>query len=306
MAEVDPSDLSFVRRRSEALDDSEDELTSELPSSVRSEREGLPPGYRMRADRHYVETLTERAARTGTTARTDARPASAKVVPDRSPEIVPSGPASGQMTRALDAIGRDLEAIAESAAVVADAGSAMARRVNADVIRAHTWRAAWLVAAAQMLEEPSPPRLRRHTIGAVLNGVRERFLPEVRMAGFVLDLEVSEWEAAIAADADALRVGVAGALFATLALLDDVDRATIRISGVAGGDATTTIEVVQSDVAAPRATDRVFDRTWTDRPGGWMAATGCAVARAVAEGHGGQAVFLTGNLGSTLRLTLGR
>jgi len=299
LSDVDPANLSLTRR-SASFEDSDEDLT-EPPPKPKPEREGLPPNFRMRADRHYVESLTDRGAR----ARTDApSAATAAVVQPVSRGREDARPAKPALV--LAQVAHDLAAIEESAAVFVDAASPIARRVNGDVIRAHAWRAFWIVGASELVERREPLRLRRQALGELLTGVRDRFLPECRLAGIVLDVQVSEWEATITADTDGLGLGIAGAIFATMALVESLPGSVIRVSGVVGGDARTTIEVSQSDVAAPRDVDRMFDASWTDRPGGWFAAMGCAAARAVAEQHGGEALFLAGKLGSTLRLTLDR
>ena len=68
------------------------------------------------------------------------------------------------------------------------------------------------------------------------------------------------------------------------------------------------VEVTQDEASLPAgARARFFDSTWTDRPGGWTAAIGAAVARAVAQHHGGEAALVpAGKRGTTLRLTFTR
>jgi hypothetical protein len=52
------------------------ESAGRVPAPKTPEREGLPPGYRMRADAHYVEQLTGR--RTDRIYADQARPATAR------------------------------------------------------------------------------------------------------------------------------------------------------------------------------------------------------------------------------------
>jgi hypothetical protein len=52
---------------------------------------------------------------------------------------------------------------------------------------------------------------------------------------------------------------------------------------------------------------RFFDLAWADRPGGWLAGLGAITARAVAQQHGGNAVFQAGDRrGSLVRITFGK
>jgi hypothetical protein len=66
--------------------------------------------------------------------------------------------------------------------------------------------------------------------------------------------------------------------------------------------------VTQDEVlVTPSEGGRFFDASWTDRPGGWIAGLGASVARAAAQQHGGDAVFLADEQhGSTVRLQFSR
>ena len=98
--------------------------------------------------------------------------------------------------------------------------------------------------------------------------------------------------------------GLTGAVFATLGLAGRADGMTIRLGASASGGELRSVDVVQEDVmVAPSIASRFFDPLWAERPGGWIAGLGASVARAVAQHHGGSAVFLAGERrGTTLRL----
>jgi hypothetical protein len=65
--------------------------------------------------------------------------------------------------------------------------------------------------------------------------------------------------------------------------------------------------VQETVVVDPGVATRFFEASWSDRPGGWAAALGALVARAVAQRHGGDALFMPREgRGSTTRLTFGR
>ena len=60
MSDVDPAEVS-PRARTLRTEEYSPEPDDPPPSSKKAEkveREGLPPGYRMRADAHYVETVS--------------------------------------------------------------------------------------------------------------------------------------------------------------------------------------------------------------------------------------------------------
>jgi hypothetical protein len=109
-------------------------------------------------------------------------------------------------------------------------------------------------------------------------------------------------------DAQAFLAGVTGAVVATLAIVGQVDGATIAINATCASGELKTIEVTQDEVlVAPSAGARFFDPAWTDRPGGWFAGLGAAVTKAVAQQHGGDAVFLASDRrGSTVKMTFGK
>ena len=86
-------------------------------------REGLPPGYRMRADAHYVDQLSART----TDAAAQPAPARRHTV---DAEITP---------HVLGAIAT----IQSAASLASDDGSPMVRRVALDLIRSAAWRASW-------------------------------------------------------------------------------------------------------------------------------------------------------------------
>ena len=76
-----------------------------------------------------------------------------------------------------------------------------------------------------------------------------------------------------------------------------------RVTAAVAAGELRAIEVTQDDVAVPAtASSRFLDPGWHDRPGGWIAGLGAQVARAVAQQHGGDLVFLAADRrGSTIR-----
>src|SRR6185436_2725552 len=97
------------------------------------DREGLPPGYRMRADAHYVEHLT---ARRGDKAVPDAAARFPSELPDRQE-------ARDRTERLFTQLSEDIATIESAIAALAGDASRMARRVNADLIKSEVWRAGW-------------------------------------------------------------------------------------------------------------------------------------------------------------------
>ena len=84
--------------------------------------------------------------------------------------------------------------------------------------------------------------------------------------------------------------------------------ATIRIEAIVEEDGDEddlqAIEISQDSVPlSATARQRFFDADWQERPGGWLAATGAAVAASTAERMGGRATIVAGaRRGCTIRV----
>jgi len=261
-------------------------LTPRFETRKPVEREGLPPGYHMRADAHYVDQLTEglpEASRTAGGARRQAATA----------EITP---------HVLSAIAT----IQSAAGLASDDGSPTVRRVALDLIRAAAWRAAWHLRAAAVLDQTHRWQFRPRLLGAVLARVRDGFAADGRLSGVGVTLNVADWNLSGDFDEEALVAGVAGAVVATAGLMDAVDSPHVSIVVHAADGADVAIDVMQDAVNVDRAdADAFFEPARPDRLGGQLAATGAALARAVARRHAGDATFeADAGRGSTVRLTL--
>jgi len=261
----------------------------------RSQREGLPPGYRMRADAHYVEQLTTR--------RNEPVRADANGRADASRATKPADNAD-RSERLLGQLADDLATIQGALGMLDVDASPMARRVSLDLIKVQVWRAQWLLRATALVNGSTHASLRMRPIGSLLTTLREGFAAEFRLAGLGLQVHASDWMAPVSVDEQSLVTGVAGGIIATLGLVGQGEWAAVRVAIAESAGELRTIEIAQEDVAVgePR-TRRFFDASWTERPGGWAAAIGAAAARAAALRHGGDATFLTGDRrGSILRM----
>jgi len=311
---------------------------SAAPASPRAtEREGLPPGYRMRAESHYVDQLVSRrvesplatdatrATAAGDIARAPVRKVERADIPaadnrdkaDRVADRAVDGlaqaseprPIDGASLRSLfDQLIEDLGTIESATALLSGATSAMARRASLDLIKAHAWRASWLARAHAVLDSTEPFPTRPRELGHVLNQVREGLAAECRLSGVALQMHPSDWNALVSVDESAVVTGLTGAVLATLGLIQGSHSNAIRVNAVALAGELHTLEITQDDVtASPQVSQRFFDSSWHERPGGWMAGLGASVAKAVALRHGGDAGFLVGaRRGSTLRMRLTR
>ncbi len=300
MSDIDPSEITVVGRRP-LPEKFNPDLADAPPVSgthAKAEREGLPPGYRMRADAHYVDQLSRRSERDAPRGASsiDADVEAGADARDRRGE------------RLLAQVSEEIASIATAANLLTGEGSSLARRLSVDLIRAQAWRASWLLRAHAMLEGGTRGHARPKPIGALLEQMRQGLAPECRLAGVTLQLQASDWNTSVTVDESAIVAGVTGAFVATLGVLGHVEGAVVRIAVDASAGELRAIEVIQDEVtASPALGLRFFDPTWTDRPGGFAAMIGALSARASAQQHGGGATLLMGDRrGTTVRLTLTR
>ncbi len=297
MSDIDPAEaISGRRPLPESL---ASDLVEGAAPSRKPEREGLPPGYRMRADAHYVEQLTSRRGSGEARAARDVDAIDLDAdVRDRRD--------GRRGDRTLAQLAEDLSTIESAMGLLGEEASPLARRVSLDLVKAHVWRASWLIKAQALVEHPQRGQFRPRPVPAVLGRLREALAPEFRLHGHTLDLQILDWSATLPVDEAGLTAGVAGAIVATIGLVGPGDGTTVRVT-LSGGEAPA-IEVAQDAVnVRANLAQRFFDPAWVDRPGGWMAALGAAAARTAAHQHGGSAAFVLGDArGSIVRLTLGR
>jgi hypothetical protein len=290
VSEIDPTELSASNTHVPETFGSD---PVELQPLARKEREGLPPGYRMRADAHYVEHLTSR--------RSDRSVDHLRVAPEPA-ERHDSRDRAAQL---LAQLAEDFATLDTAAAALTGETSRMARRVNVDLIKAQVWRAGWALRAHALVDGHHRFHARPRPLGFLLGHIRSGWTPECRLEDITLDVNASDWNAVVPVDEQAFITGVNGAIVATLGLLSQVDGASLVVTATCVSGELGAIEIRQDEVVIPAATAaRFFDPSWSDRPGGWFAALGAAAARAVAMQHGGDAVLAAGDRrGSTLRIT---
>ena len=301
MSEIDPADGVAGGTAEIPEEFAEDLETGAAGSRLKKPvREGLPAGYKMRADAHYVDQLSSRRAERQSAARVIDAAASEPAVDLRDRRDARERRAE----KAFAQLAEDVVSIESAAAVLAGDVSPMTRRANVDVIIAQAWRASWLLRAIAILDSSHRGSHRRRPLGFILTEVCDRLSAESRLTGFSLTVHASDWNAAVSVDEQALVTGLTGAVFGTLGVVGRADGVTVRLSASASAGELRSVEVTQDDVmVAPSIAGRFFDPLWSERPGGWMAGLGASAARAVAQQQGGSAVFLAGERrGTTIRL----
>jgi hypothetical protein len=307
---------------------------SEVPSqssSKKTEREGLPAGYRMRADAHYVDQLSTRrgdpdAPRGGTKRALDPADVESTTADRRETDRREGDRRDGdrreadrrekdarevrdrRTDRVLAQLLQDVEAMAASAALLSPQPAGLAQRAHVAAVRAHAFRAAWLLRAHTVIDGSHRPQLRARPLGRVLDQVREGLAAECGLTGLQLDFHASDWNVQVAVDDVALAAAVAAGIFALAAFLPDASGATIKVNAAAQAGELRTLEISQDEATvAPNVSALFFDQQWGDRPGGAIAAVAAACVKAVAALHAGDAVFMAGaRRGGTIRINFPR
>jgi hypothetical protein len=379
VSEIDPADVSSrgLRAMQERFRKETTEpgaVVAERPGT--GEREGLPPGYRMRADAHYVDQLTSRTPdmtiRSVAVDQIDAagsidmasiepltrsiathgvlqpllvrrdetgyriiagrkrllaaREAGLATVPcvvhyvdeNNAEQLaqavnlrvgsVDAGAASGSLTSSGITAGLtdNLSAIESALSLLGNRGLSTSRRVAVDVIRSEAWRASWLLKAEAVGAGQARGDGKLRLLGSMLERVREGFRPESRLSSVELQVVVPDWNVSAVVDEECLVTGLTGAVVATLGLVEDAAGAEVTLIATSSLGGSLGIDVAQDvTTISPEIVSRFFDPAWTDRPGGRSALLGALSAKAAAQQHGGDAIFLARDRrGSTLRLTL--
>ena len=367
MSELQPNTSS----RDSSLSD--DSLLTDLPNV----REGLPAGYRMRAEAHYVDDLSDRAA--GPVIRmlsthaiqadhvrnrseleplvrsiaahgvlqpllvrgdgpsyiavagrsrleaaklaglttvpcvimpVDSSQADALAEADNLRVGSPSAAEFDSRSASLDLLRQNLRrhmTTIQTAMTLSSGDDAVTRRVGFDLAQANSYRAAWMVDAQQLVEQAPLRGTGSVAVSTAIDQTRKALMPEFRLAGVALHVTFADGVGSDSVDEQVLGVGLTGAIVALLPIVDLADRPVIQIRS-ARLQSSTTVEISCGNVSMPKDwVRRVFDESWTDRPGGWQAQLGAVCVRAAAERLGGEVTLTTpSNGGVAIKLRIPR
>jgi hypothetical protein len=264
---------SSVEDRSDPPEDLDDE---EPPA----QREGLPPGFSMRHDTHYVEELVSRnrASRVGATPTAESdRPRNGQHAREARPTFSTAA-ACAEVGRSLDAIGACLH-------LFSDASRPTPERVALDLIGGEVCRATWLVQSLALLDDDPPVGNSPVVLEQVVRRVLRGLVPGWPGAGATLEIDANARELRASGDQALLGVAVAGMVMALQAVAERVESAVVevRIREEAG---RAIVEATQEAVRMPASwRARFLDATWSDRPGGRRVAVALAASQRVAELH---------------------
>lgn len=277
-----PPYVSAARRGESAAlppPDPERNVDQTVGSPARVLREGLPAGYRMRADPHYVEAL----------ARPRVEPAMTSPVAPPDPPAV-GAPGERAFGAVSEALARALTSLHASLAEVTVHGRPLRDRLLLELARAEAIRASWLAEALAVLQSDPMPALDQVNLSAVVARVADALGTEHRLAGASPAIARTDLPARVFGDERLLTVAVGGMLLATCASVEGraaISGVSLRVAAIREGP-TRGVEVVQSAIRMPASSlARLFDADWAAHPAGQSGAMLLAAARRIAQLQGG-------------------
>jgi hypothetical protein len=252
----------------------------------------------MRADAHYVDLIESRSPRSAVTST------ASDAAPDHSGTDVSSVP--DHTLHAGRELAHALKTMTGCAALLSEAPSDLSRAVVGDLIRAEAWRASVLLQATRVLRQELPVARQVIPVSRILDSVLAAFQPERRVRSIAVELRSTVSAGAIVVGDETLIAGaLSGALLATVALVDEIESASVTVAAAPDRGAGVAFSVSQAQVRPPAAWQaRAFERTWTDRPGGVPALAAFLALQAVADTHGGRTRAERSGHGTTIELSL--
>jgi len=255
---------------------SDDEPLDSDPAAAGTEkapgaREGLPPGFRMRTEPHYVDAIISEPP--------------PKAVAPADVTLPPLTPIAKELASAL----ADIEA---SAQAIEGRGRSLRERVSIELLKAEARRTAWLATAALTLTSEPPLAVADVDLGALLMRVVDALGFEHRLAGTTPSLYVPDTLCRVHGDAALMESALGGLLVAVQALVETYGSRpvpAVRIPPAPDGNLRTVEIAVRSLTLSSGHIGRFFDPAWGDHPAGPTGAVRLAAARRIAELHGGRA-----------------
>jgi hypothetical protein len=218
--------------------------------------------------------------------------------------------ADGRSSGTADAFRQNLRrhmTTIQTALTLSTGDDPVTRRVGFDLAQANSCRAAWMVDAQQLTDQVPMRGTGAVAVSTVIDQVRKALAPEFRLAGVALHATFADGVGSDSVDEHILAIGLTGAIVALLPVVDLADRPVIQIRS-ARLQSSTTVEISCGNVSMPRDwVRRMFDESWSDRPGGWQALLGATALKATADRLGGEVTMTTpSNGGVALKLRIPR
>jgi hypothetical protein len=254
-----------------------DEYIEPSPSSSpapidkpRPARQGLPSGYRMRHDAHYVDELESRR-----------RPS------DTSPAALVF-PTSIPVTFALRDMSQELEGVASCFNLVSTRGRGLRERMGLSLARVGVDRNMRAFQALRVLLEDPPPEPRPLSLNALIEHTVQGFADELRLTNATVSLDLGDSVVRLDADARMLSLALQACVGTLVSLVEasSMDGSIHITSRVGEGLAWIEMRQDAYRLSADQFS-RLADLEWSERPGGIPAGTALAAAARIAQAHGG-------------------
>jgi hypothetical protein len=251
-------------------------IESQAPASPapiekpRPSRQGLPSGFRMRHDAHYVDELESRRRPSDAAAPTLAFPTSVPV------------------TFALRDMSQELEGVASCFNLVPTRGRPLRERMGLSLARVGVERNLRAFQALRVLLEDPPPEPRLMSLNAIVEHTVHGFTEELRLTGSHVSLDLSESPIRLNADARMLSLALQACVGTLVSLVEASNVESGIHIATRMNDGTAVVEMRQDAYRLSMDQfSRLADLEWSDRPGGIPAGTALAAAARIAQAHGG-------------------
>jgi hypothetical protein len=261
----DPVDESFLEQYLESSSSPSPSLEKARPA-----RQGLPSGYRMRHDAHYVDELESRR-----------RPAD------------PNGPAlafptSIPVTFALRDMSQELEGVASCFNLVAAAARPLRERMGLSLARVGVERNMRAFQALRMLLEDPPLEPVQTSFAAIVEQTIKTFDEELRLTSLRIALDLPDTTIRVTGDARMLSLALQACVGTLVSLVEASNTAGVMHVAARVADGIVACEMRQDAYRlSPDQFSRLTDLEWSDRPGGIPAGIGLAAAARIGQAHGG-------------------
>lgn len=250
------------------------ETPSSQPSSLinpRPVRQGLPSGYRMRHDAHYVDELESRRS---------AAP-NATVPALAFPTSIP-------VTFALRDMSQELEGVVSCFNLVASRSRPLRERMGLSLARVGVERNMRAFQALRTLLEDPPLERGATSLNSIIEHTVRSFDEELRLTDSHISLDMPDAVIHVTADARMLSLALQACVGMLVSLVEASNaEGSIQVAaGVSEGIASCEMRQDAYRLSADQFS-RLADLEWSERPGGIPAGIGLAAAARIAQAHGG-------------------
>ena len=261
----DPVDESFLDQYLEPAPSQPSSLEQQRPV-----RQGLPSGYRMRHDAHYIDELESRR-----------RPAEAGQPALAFPTSIP-------VTFALRDMSQELEGVASCFNLVAAKARPLRERVGLSLARVGVERNMRAFQALRVLLEDPPPERVVTSLTHIVEQTVKTFDEELNLTGVRISLDAPDAPIRLSADARMLSLALQACVGTLVSLVEAANAADAIHVAVRQAEGVASCEMRQDSYRlSADQFSRLTDLEWSERPGGIPAGIGLAAAARVAQAHGG-------------------